>query len=100
MASAQKLTEMASVQPDQDIVKEITCPMRAGWLSKKRALGPTDQSEGRTNAWRAVTAGCQQIYSYKLVSKGRTLVLKIASEIHSLYKLSPQATVSEFTPQM
>lgn len=89
MASAQKRIELASIQLHHDIVKEITCPMWAGWLPKKRALGPIDQSKGQTNAWRAVIVACQWIYSLP-VNKERELVLKIAWEIHSLYKLSPQ----------
>lgn len=96
MACAQKLIELASIQPHHGIAKEITVRHERGdgqkWEPSLLLI-----NQGGTKVWRAVIAASWWIYSYKPVNKGRTLVLKTAPEIHSLYKLSPQATVSELT---
>lgn len=70
----------------------------SGAMAKNESPRSYWSIKGGTKVWRAVIAASWWIYSYKPVNKGRTLVLKIAPEIHSLYKLSPQATVSELTP--
>ena len=69
----------------------------SGAMAKNESPRSYWSIKGGTKVWRAVIAASWWIYPYKPVNKGRTLVLKTAPEIHSLYKLSPQATVSELT---